>query len=128
MTASVRGFRLEIGNDKINIFAPQGDTSTGPPGPTEAAVENVFLATNPGSALKLGQARGAAVVAVMQNDLEVVDYSAKQIKQAVVGYGQAGKTQIQHMVRVLLGLNKAPSSDAADALAVAICHLNQLRI
>jgi crossover junction endodeoxyribonuclease RuvC len=96
--------------------------------PTEAAVEDVFLATNPGSALKLGQARGAAVVAVMQNDLEVFDYSAKQIKQAVVGYGQAGKTQIQHMVRVLLGLNKAPSSDAADALAVAICHLNQLRI
>lgn len=97
-------------------------------GPTEAAVEEVFLATNPGSALKLGQARGAAVVAVMQNNLEVADYSAKQIKQAVVGYGQAGKEQIQHMVRVLLGLNRAPSSDAADALAVAICHLNQLRI
>lgn len=97
-------------------------------GPTEAAVEDVFLATNPGSALKLGQARGAAVVAAMQNNLEVADYSAKQIKQAVVGYGQAGKGQIQHMVRVLLGLNKAPSSDAADALAVAICHANQLRI
>ena len=97
-------------------------------GPTEAAVEDVFLATNPGSALKLGQARGAAVVAVMQNNLEVADYSAKQIKQAVVGYGQAGKGQIQHMVRVLLGLNKSPSSDAADALAVAICHANQLRI
>jgi len=97
-------------------------------GPTEAAVEEVFMATNPGSALKLGQARGAAVVAAMQNNIEVADYSAKQIKQAVVGYGQAGKTQIQHMVRVLLGLSKAPSSDAADALAVAICHLNQLRI
>lgn len=97
-------------------------------GPTEAAVEDVFLATNPGSALKLGQARGAAVVAAMQNNLEVSDYSAKQIKQAVVGYGQAGKAQIQHMVRVLLGLNKSPSSDAADALAVAICHANQFRI
>ncbi len=96
--------------------------------PTEAAVEDVFLATNPGSALKLGQARGAAVVAAMQNNLEVSDYSAKQIKQAVVGYGQAGKAQIQHMVRVLLGLNKSPSSDAADALAVAICHANQFRI
>lgn len=96
--------------------------------PTEAAVEDVFLATNPGSALKLGQARGAAVVAVMQNNLEVADYSAKQIKQAVVGYGQAGKGQIQHMVRVLLGLNRSPSSDAADALAVAICHANQLRL
>ena len=97
-------------------------------GPNEAAVEDVFLATNPGSALKLGQARGAAVVAAMQNDLEVADYSAKQIKLAVVGYGQAGKDQIQHMVRVLLGLNRSPSSDAADALAVAICHANQLRL
>lgn len=97
-------------------------------GPTEAAVEDVFLATNPGSALKLGQARGAAVVAVMQNDLEVSDYSAKQIKQAVVGYGQAGKGQIQHMVKVLLNLQKQPSSDAADALAVAICHANQFRL
>ena len=97
-------------------------------GPTVAAVEDIFLATNPGSALKLGQARGAAVVAAMQNDLEVTDYSAKQIKQAVVGYGQAGKAQVQHMVRVLLGLNASPSSDAADALAVAICHANQFRI
>jgi crossover junction endodeoxyribonuclease RuvC len=97
-------------------------------GPNEAAVEDVFLATNPGSALKLGQARGAAVVAAMQNDLEVTDYSAKQIKLAVAGYGQAGKDQIQHMVRMLLGLNGSPSSDAADALAVAICHANQLRL
>lgn len=96
--------------------------------PTAAAVEDVFLATNPRSALKLGQARGVAVVAAMQNNLEVSDYSAKQIKQAVVGYGQAAKSQVQHMVRVLLGLNKAPSSDAADALAVAICHANQFRI
>jgi crossover junction endodeoxyribonuclease RuvC len=96
--------------------------------PTAAAVEDVFLATNPRSALKLGQARGAAVVAAMQNDLEVADYSAKQIKLAVAGYGQAGKEQVQHMVRTLLGLNRSPSSDAADALAVAICHANQFRI
>ncbi len=96
--------------------------------PNEAAVEDVFLATNPGSALKLGQARGAAVVAIMQNHLDVADYSAKQIKQAVVGYGQAGKGQIQQMVRLLLRLKRTPSSDAADALAVAICHANQLRI
>ena len=96
--------------------------------PTAAAVEDVFLATNPRSALKLGQARGAAVVAAMQNNLEVADYSAKQIKLAVAGYGQAGKEQVQHMVRTLLGLNRSPSSDAADALAVAICHANQFRI
>lgn len=93
--------------------------------PTVAAIEDVFLATNPRSALKLGQARGSAVVAVTQNGLQVYDYSPKLIKQAVVGYGQAAKEQVQHMVRVLLGLNGSPSSDAADALAVAICHANK---
>jgi len=97
-------------------------------GPTVAAIEDVFLATNPRSALKLGQARGAAVVAAMQNGLEVFDYSPRPIKQGVAGYGQASKAQVQHMVRVLLGLGSAPSSDAADALAVAICHANQFRL
>ena len=74
-------------------------------GPEVAAVEDVFLATNPRSALKLGQARGAAIVAAMQNGLTVRDYSAKMIKRAVVGYGQAEKIQVQHMVRILLGLS-----------------------
>ncbi len=97
-------------------------------GPEDAAVEDVFLATNPRSALKLGQARGAAIVAALQNGLNVKDYGAKKIKQAVVGYGQAEKVQVQHMVRVLLGLTAAPSADAADALAVAICHANTLRM
>lgn len=96
--------------------------------PAVAAVEDVFLATNPRSALKLGHARGAAVVAAMQNGLMVYDYSPRQVKQAVVGYGQAEKSQVQHMIRVLLGLAAAPSPDAADALAVAICHANQFRI
>jgi len=96
--------------------------------PVVAAVEDVFLATNPRSALKLGHARGAAVVAVMQNGLTVFDYSPRAIKQAVVGYGQAAKGQVQHMVRVLLGLSGEPSADAADALAVAICHANQLQV
>ncbi len=97
-------------------------------GPEVAAVEDVFLSTNPRSALKLGQARGAAVVAAMQNGLRVKDYGAKMIKQAVAGYGQAEKAQVQHMVRVLLGLSAAPSADAADALAVAICHANSLQM
>jgi len=96
--------------------------------PEVAAVEDVFLSNNPRSALKLGQARGAAIVAAMQNGLTVRDYPARLIKQAVVGYGQAEKAQIQHMVRMLLGLSAAPSADAADALAVAICHANTLRI
>ncbi len=97
-------------------------------GPVVAAIEEVFLATNPRSALKLGHARGAAVVAVMQNGLPAFDYSARAVKQGVVGYGQADKKQIQHMVQVLLGLSGSPSSDAADALAVAICHANQFHL
>jgi crossover junction endodeoxyribonuclease RuvC len=96
--------------------------------PVVAAIEDVFLATNPRSALKLGHARGAAVVAAMQNGLTVFDYSPRVVKQAVVGYGQADKKQVQHMVGVLLGLSGSPSSDAADALAVAICHANQFHI
>ena len=95
--------------------------------PTVAAVEEVFLSQNPGTAIKLGQARGAAVVAAMQNGLMVSDYSARKIKQAVAGYGQAEKGQVQHMVRILLSLKGVPSNDAADALAVAICHANTLR-
>jgi len=92
--------------------------------PEVAAVEEIFMSSNANSALKLGQARGAAVVAAMQNGLGVHDYSAKKVKRAVVGYGQAEKGQVQHMIRMLLGLSKEPSEDAADALAVAICHAN----
>lgn len=92
--------------------------------PEVAAVEEIFMSSNANSALKLGQARGAAVVAAMQNGLGVHNYSAKKVKRAVVGYGQAEKGQVQHMIRMLLGLSKEPSEDAADALAVAICHAN----
>jgi crossover junction endodeoxyribonuclease RuvC len=94
--------------------------------PVVAAVEDVFLAANASSALKLGQARGAAVVAAMQNGLGVYDYSAKKVKRSVVGYGQAEKGQVQHMVKILLGLSSTPSADAADALAVAVCHAHHL--
>ena len=96
--------------------------------PAVAAIEEVFLSQNPGTAIKLGQARGAAVVAAMQNGLSVSDYSPRKIKQAVAGYGQAEKEQVQHMVRVLLNLKRMPSNDAADALAVAICHANTLQL
>ncbi len=95
--------------------------------PEVAAVEDVFMASNAASALKLGQARGAAVVAAMQNGLGVTDYSAKKVKRAVVGYGQAEKGQVQRMITALLGLSAEPSSDAADALAVAVCHANHQR-
>jgi crossover junction endodeoxyribonuclease RuvC len=90
--------------------------------PAEVAIERVFLAKNPDSALKLGQARGAAICAVVDRDLPVLEYSPMQIKNAVVGRGVAEKTQVQHMVGVLLGVQTKLQADAADALAVAITH------
>jgi crossover junction endodeoxyribonuclease RuvC len=95
-------------------------------GPDVAAVEDVFMAHNPRSALKLGHARGVAVLAAMRGGLKVYDYPPRQVKQAVAGYGQADKIQVQHMVTALLELSSSPSNDAADALAVAICHANQM--
>jgi crossover junction endodeoxyribonuclease RuvC len=90
--------------------------------PTVVAVEQVFMSNNASSALKLGQARGAAITAVAIHQLPVAEYAARKIKQAIVGYGQAEKTQIQSMVMSLLKLNKKPQVDAADALAAALCH------
>ncbi len=90
--------------------------------PEEVAVERVFLHRNADSALKLGHARGAAICAVALDPVIVAEYSAREVKQAVVGTGAAAKTQVQHMVRHLLGLDNTPQSDAADALAVALCH------
>ena len=90
--------------------------------PEAAAVEEVFLARDPRAALKLGHARGAAVVAALHEGLEVFNYSPRRVKQSVAGYGQADKVQIQYMVRMLLNLSAEPSKDAADALALAICH------
>ena len=90
--------------------------------PTEVAVENVFVNVNPNSTLLLGQARGAAIAAAVLAGLPVHEYTAGQVKQAVVGHGRALKPQVQEMVRRLLELPGAPSADAADALACAICH------
>lgn len=90
--------------------------------PEEFAIEQVFMARNPDSALKLGQARGAAIVSAANSGLAVHEYSARQVKQAVVGKGGADKTQVQHMVQVLLSLSRRPQADAADALAIALCH------
>lgn len=90
--------------------------------PTDFAIEQVFMAKNPDSALKLGQARGAAIVAATNQSLPVSEYSARQIKQSVVGKGNADKTQVQHMVTHLLKLSASPQADAADALAVSLCH------
>ena len=91
-------------------------------GPLEVAVEKVFVNVNPNSTLLLGQARGAAIAAAVLAGLPVSEYTAGQVKQAVVGAGRALKPQVQEMVRRLLALPGVPAADAADALAAAICH------
>lgn len=90
--------------------------------PDEAAIEKVFVNVNPQSTLRLGEARGAAIAALVAAHLPVAEYTALQIKQAVVGHGKAAKEQVSHMVVRLLALSGQPSPDAADALACAICH------
>ena len=92
--------------------------------PEAGAVEKVFLAKNPQSALVLGQARGSALLALAQSELDLSEYSALEIKRAVTGTGRATKEQVQHMIRVLLGMDRKPPQDAADALACAICHIH----
>ena len=95
--------------------------------PDCVAIENLFHANNVRSALKLGHARGVAMLAAVEAGCEVVEYTPAEIKRAVVGYGRAEKRQIGQMVKLLLGLTAAPSPhDAADALAVAICHLHSM--
>jgi len=90
--------------------------------PDAVAVEQVFMAKNPASALKLGHARGVALLAGINAELPVAEYSALQVKGAVVGYGRASKAQVQQMTKTLLNLPEIAQEDAADALAVAICH------
>lgn len=96
--------------------------------PDSCAVEKLFFQKNVTSAISVGQARGVAMLALAQQSLAVGEYTPNEIKQAVVGYGGAGKRQVQEMVRALLNLESIPKpDDAADALAVAICHLNTAR-
>ncbi len=90
--------------------------------PDEVSIENVFMSKSAGSALKLGQARGAAIVAAVSRHLPVYEYEARKVKQSVVGNGSATKLQVQHMVKTLLRLTGDPQEDAADALAIALCH------
>lgn len=95
--------------------------------PDAVAIENLFHAANVRSALQLGHARGVAMLAACRAGLDIVEYTPAEVKRAVVGYGRAEKRQMQYMVALLLGLDAPPSpADAADALAVAICHLHNL--
>jgi crossover junction endodeoxyribonuclease RuvC len=96
--------------------------------PKEVALEQVFLARNPHAALVLGHARGSALLAVVHRQRIVAEYSALEIKRAVAGTGRATKEQVQHMVKMLLGLERNPPVDAADALACAICHIHTQQV
>ncbi|MEY3220578.1 MAG: hypothetical protein RIT27_1935 [Pseudomonadota bacterium] len=95
--------------------------------PTHLAIEKVFVHQNVDSALKLGQARGVAIVAAAQHHLSISEYSPNEVKKAIVGKGHADKTQVQHMIRILLQLPISPQADAADALAIALCHAHLLQ-
>ncbi|RYG60930.1 MAG: crossover junction endodeoxyribonuclease RuvC [Proteobacteria bacterium] len=94
--------------------------------PTHAAVEEVFVNSNARSSLKLGQARGVSLLVPTQHGLPVAEYAARLVKQSIVGKGNAEKTQVAHMVKVLLPASAATSADAADALAVALTHAHHL--
>jgi crossover junction endodeoxyribonuclease RuvC len=97
--------------------------------PTDAVVEKLFFAKNVRTALAVGHARGVALLACAQANLTVAEYTPNEIKQALVGYGHADKNQIQQMVRMLLHLDFVPQpDDAADAIAIAICHINSARL
>jgi crossover junction endodeoxyribonuclease RuvC len=90
--------------------------------PTQMAIEQVFMHKNADSALKLGQARGAAICATLNQNLPVFEYAARQVKQALVGKGNAEKQQVQHMVKILLAIQGDMQNDASDALAIGLCH------
>ena len=90
--------------------------------PSQMAIENVFVSKNPSSALKLGQARGAAICAGVVQQLVVAEYTAREVKQAIVGKGSADKAQVQHMTKILLNIHAELQEDQADALGIALCH------
>jgi len=95
--------------------------------PQELAIEDIFFAKNVKSALKIGHARGAVLIAAAQNGIKIFEYTPLEIKKSVVGYGRASKEQVRSMVQVILKLKTQPALDASDALATAICHLNWTR-
>jgi Holliday junction resolvasome RuvABC endonuclease subunit len=115
----VRIFGIDPGSERTGYGCVETD------GRRHRAVENLFHSSNARSALKLGHARGVAILAAVEAGCEVVEYTPAEVKRAVVGYGRAEKQQVQRMVMLLLGLRTAPSPyDASDALAVAICHMH----
>jgi crossover junction endodeoxyribonuclease RuvC len=111
--------------DKLLVIHARLTTLLGECRPDAVAIENLFHALNARSALKLGHARGVAMLAAAEAGVPIFEYTPAAVKRVVVGYGRAEKPQVQHMMKLLLGLAEAPSPhDAADALAVAVCHIH----
>ena len=108
--------------DKLKVIHEQLTDIIVEHNPAEVAIEKVFMHKNADSALKLGQARGAAIAACAMQERPVFEYTANQVKQSTVGKGHAAKQQVQHMIKVLLCLQEEPKTDQADALAIALCH------
>ncbi|HBR97050.1 MAG TPA: crossover junction endodeoxyribonuclease RuvC [Gammaproteobacteria bacterium] len=130
-TDGIRVFHLDHGHirvagddlpEKLGFIYHKIDALVTEFSPDEAGVEQVFMSNNAMSALKLGQARGAAICALVQHGVKVCEYTPRLVKQSVVGHGGASKEQVQHMVGTLLGITQKLQADAADALATAICH------
>jgi len=115
-------------SDKLGIIFSEVSKIVSTWQPESMAIEQVFVKHNVDSALKLGQARGAAICAGVQAELPIGEYTPRAIKKAVVGSGAADKQQIQHMIQRLLGLDELPQSDEADALAIAICHAHHIKV
>ena len=115
-------------SEKLGLIFNELQALIGEFQPHQFAIESVFMHRNADSALKLGQVRGAAICAAVTQDLPVAEYAPREIKQAIVGTGAARKEQVQHMIVSILKLNGAPSSDASDALTVALCHSNERRL
>ncbi len=115
--------------EKLKVIHAELGTLIARHRPDCVAIENLFHAINARSALKLGHARGVAMLAAVEAGVPIVEYTPAEVKQSVVGYGRAEKRQVQSMVQLLLGLAEPPAPfDAADALAIAVCHLNRVRL
>ena len=110
--------------ERLRLIYEKLDKVIATNGVDKLAIESSFLSVNPQTAIKLGQARGVALLAGAIHELEISEYSPREVKNATVGTGKATKEQVQYMVKVILSLQKHPSPDEADALAVAICDLN----
>lgn len=117
--------RAEGTAGRLNVIHTEVARLVAEHGPAEMAVESVFVHKNAQSALKLGQARSAAICASFGHDVAVFEYAPREVKQAIVGKGSAAKEQVAHMVQILLGLRDELQADEADALGIALCHAHQ---